>query len=1221
MQMMICSFCFKCILRAVIICCIVNVGNSMILTEVMTESDVAAAHQFFLNSISKQSSIESLAWVANGLKTMNKKIPDDKAKLICESAKEAVKNTSEIQPIYWAAFAVHALENCQLPSFPSNYFDKYLFDKSNAKTVAYAVSSIGYLKVKYDMEKMRSVVSALVKRSTSPNDRSVLLNTAPFLSGDLKFLTDCANDLVSQVDESDERYLRFDGGIGTTASIVHAIYQLSVKTGNPVALKKEQILKFANYLISRRRVYHPRVTSLIFSVLHDMTNDKVANLPKNSVPLAILLEHNGSLDQVKSSIQFMVTDIFGHIVPTDRVIADKIVHISSKEVVMNSKPFSRMSAKGNAVYELKFVDEKRKAGFYECFVSVGATNSKYMPIVQEGIVIKVSREIYISGLNLAIHESERFPLDDKAESMKINGKKLMQLSADDHQKLAVIFVIKDKLTKESILVDQAYLQFEEQNTKTIITVPVANDNANVYKADIDFKQMAKDYEFTSGMYEISLIVGDDVIMNSVIVKLALLNLQLPAVVEHAGKSVLESTDYKMKPEIVHSFRPPEKRPPKFISDIFSVAVVIPFFLLLCIWFYLGANIWGIPFSPVVIVFHAGLGGIFWLYYQFWVHLNMFETLKYLGILGTITFLSGISVLRKRADRINSLNESCFAKVNGEVVSSIQRGICALIGLSRDDDANDIEYIVRKLLNLRIFTGDAEKRWDKSVNDLQLEILCVSQFTVNALLKGNKLDFHLSMNPSEAAQFYCTFVDKLRQNYREDLVKGFLLFVDVMSSKSSSGEEFMVICYPGIVKNVDKALESLGGMKEIEKHKAGSLELNFHRKSNVFSRPALSRHREGAFLIIRARRLIQASPSSSEQATYSVQLEVVGTLSSIHDFNSSLFDFQYLPMRKNEDGQYSEIYSALVPSTKEQAERWFTAPIPDPELFLIPFSFTRLCTVSETILSREVTSYDLETPGRTAESVRIGDCKNLKCFCLSTSAARKNRRTYTRMAAATDEFPAEPSPLAMKQVKRNTFDPAVHEALEKAFSERPMWLKYSLIVKLKLDERDVRRLLPKFAFHIISGPWGRNWCRYKYDPREDTNSWKFQTMHFPFFRFGGESALSDAFVKWHLKVSSVGIRSSKEWDKLLTTEPAFEYTEGCLPPLRSMWYQMCDIHLPAVKELLSHRLRENQTESHPTDGWLKSGTLDEIRELIKLDFKKTIDTLNAQASQSKADESD
>ncbi|KAL1242909.1 General transcription factor 3C polypeptide [Trichinella spiralis] len=334
------------------------------------------------------------------------------------------------------------------------------------------------------------------------------------------------------------------------------------------------------------------------------------------------------------------------------------------------------------------------------------------------------------------------------------------------------------------------------------------------------------------------------------------------------------------------------------------------------------------------------------------------------------------------------------------------------------------------------------------------------------------------------------------------------------------------------------------MKEIEKHNTRSLELNFHRKSNLFSRP------------VRRRLSRQLIPS-----------------------NLTLL---------NEDGQYSEIYSALVPSTKEQAERWFIPPIPDQELFLIPFSFTRLCTSSESILSREVANYDLETPGRTAESVRIGD------------SARKNRKTHTRMAVATDEFPAEPSPLAMKRVNENTFDPAVHEALEKAFSERPMWLKYSLIVKLKLDERDVKRLLPKFAFHIISGPWGRNWCRYKYDPREDTNSWKFQTMHFPFFRFGGESVLSEAFIKWQIKVSSIATRSSKEWDKLLTTEPTFEYTEGCLPPLRSMWYQI-----------------ENQTESHPTDGWLKSGTLDEIRELIKLDFKKTIDTLNAKASESKA----
>jgi D-tyrosyl-tRNA(Tyr) deacylase len=61
------------------------------------------------------------------------------------------------------------------------------------------------------------------------------------------------------------------------------------------------------------------------------------------------------------------------------------------------------------------------------------------------------------------------------------------------------------------------------------------------------------------------------------------------------------------------------------------------------------------------------------------------------------------------------------------VSSIGKGLCVLVGLCRDDGKEDVEYIVRKLLNLRLFENpETQKRWDKSVKDLQLEILCVSQ---------------------------------------------------------------------------------------------------------------------------------------------------------------------------------------------------------------------------------------------------------------------------------------------------------------------------------------------------------------------------------------------------------------------------------------------------------------------------------------------------------------
>ena len=74
--------------------------------------------------------------------------------------------------------------------------------------------------------------------------------------------------------------------------------------------------------------------------------------------------------------------------------------------------------------------------------------------------------------------------------------------------------------------------------------------------------------------------------------------------------------------------------------------------------------------------------------------------------------------RIRADK----NRDTFLQV-----SSIGRGICVLVGVGRDDNAEDVEYVVRKLLNLRLFANpETSKAWDKSVKDLNLEVLCVSQ---------------------------------------------------------------------------------------------------------------------------------------------------------------------------------------------------------------------------------------------------------------------------------------------------------------------------------------------------------------------------------------------------------------------------------------------------------------------------------------------------------------
>lgn len=109
-------------------------------------------------------------------------------------------------------------------------------------------------------------------------------------------------------------------------------------------------------------------------------------------------------------------------------------------------------------------------------------------------------------------------------------------------------------------------------------------------------------------------------------------------------------------------------------------------------------------------------------------------------------------------------------VGEETVSSIGRGLCVLLGISIDDTQKDADYIVRKILNLRLFEDENGKAWTKSVMEKEFEVLCVSQFTLQCILKGNKPDFHSAM-PAELAQpFYSSILENMRSSYKPELIK-------------------------------------------------------------------------------------------------------------------------------------------------------------------------------------------------------------------------------------------------------------------------------------------------------------------------------------------------------------------------------------------------------------------------------------------------------------------
>jgi D-tyrosyl-tRNA(Tyr) deacylase len=110
------------------------------------------------------------------------------------------------------------------------------------------------------------------------------------------------------------------------------------------------------------------------------------------------------------------------------------------------------------------------------------------------------------------------------------------------------------------------------------------------------------------------------------------------------------------------------------------------------------------------------------------------------------------------------------RVGDDLISSIDRGLCVFVGIANDDDQTDIDYIVKKLLSIRLWPSiDGSKNWNRNIVELDFNLLCVSQFTLHATLKGTKPDFHLSMSGEQSKILYEKFLNQLKQTYKAEKI--------------------------------------------------------------------------------------------------------------------------------------------------------------------------------------------------------------------------------------------------------------------------------------------------------------------------------------------------------------------------------------------------------------------------------------------------------------------
>lgn len=101
------------------------------------------------------------------------------------------------------------------------------------------------------------------------------------------------------------------------------------------------------------------------------------------------------------------------------------------------------------------------------------------------------------------------------------------------------------------------------------------------------------------------------------------------------------------------------------------------------------------------------------------------------------------------------------KIEGKE-NKISKGLTLLVGFTHDDTIEDTNYMVRKIVNLRIF-DDENGVMNKSILDIKGEILSISQFTLYAnTKKGNRPSYIDAMEGSKASKLYDIFNEKLSE---------------------------------------------------------------------------------------------------------------------------------------------------------------------------------------------------------------------------------------------------------------------------------------------------------------------------------------------------------------------------------------------------------------------------------------------------------------------------
>uniref|UniRef100_A0A4W5QXJ3 Dolichyl-diphosphooligosaccharide--protein glycosyltransferase subunit 2 n=1 Tax=Hucho hucho TaxID=62062 RepID=A0A4W5QXJ3_9TELE len=524
-----------------------------------------------------------------------------------------------VDSLFFAAEASQAISDCEMP-VSNETRDILLAAVSEDSTVTQifrAVSALSSLGLPLASQEVVAALIARIAKEDNVLAITTALQTATRLSqqAELGGILEEIEDLAARLDDLGGVYLQFEEGLEATALFVTAAYTLSDHADTEPPLKEDQVIQLANSVFSKKS-WDSR--SEAFSVAC-----AAAALSSNRfhVPVIVSTQGPATVSHSQPILHLLVTDILSNPLASASVLVESAQAVASKSVVLSQAPFSLR----DGIFELNFMASQPASGYYQFAVVV--TGDSRLVANQVELKVKVSTEVAITNMDLSVVDKDQ-SIGTKTSRVDYPFKAKGSFTADSHQNFAMTFQLVDVNTGVELTPHQTFVRFHNQKTGQEVVFVAEPDGKNLYKFELDTAERKSEFDSMSGTYVLHLIVGDATLENPILWNVA--DVVLKFLDEEAPAAIQSKTLYMPKPDIQHLFREPEKKPPTVVSNTFTALVLSPFLLLLILWFKLGANISNFSLSPSSVLFHVG------------------HTLKYLAIIGSLTFLAGNRMLAQKA---------------------------------------------------------------------------------------------------------------------------------------------------------------------------------------------------------------------------------------------------------------------------------------------------------------------------------------------------------------------------------------------------------------------------------------------------------------------------------------------------------------------------------------------------------------------------------------------